>query len=54
LAVLGRGYSILYTLPTGQVLHRASDVVVGQELEARLASGRLNCMVTHVFDDSSV
>ena len=54
LAVLGRGYSILQTVPTGRILHRAKDVEVGQELEARLASGRLGCMVTRVFDDSPV
>ena len=54
LAILGRGYSILQTVPAGQILHRASDVGVGQELEAQLASGRLSCTVTQVFDDSSV
>ena len=54
LAILGRGYSILHMVPTGQVLHRAKDVGVGQELEAQLASGRLNCVVTRVVDDSSV
>ncbi|MCX5729386.1 MAG: exodeoxyribonuclease VII large subunit [Nitrospirae bacterium] len=54
LAILGRGYSILQTVPAGQILHRANDVEVGQELEAQLASGRLSCMVTRVFDDSSV
>ncbi len=54
LAILGRGYSILHTVPAGQILHRAKDVEVGQELEAQLASGRLGCMVTRVFDDSSV
>jgi exodeoxyribonuclease VII large subunit len=54
LAILGRGYSILHTVPAGQILHRANDVEVGQELEAQLASGRLSCMVTRVFDDSSV
>ena len=54
LAVLGRGYSILHTVPSGRILRRADDVEVGQELEARLASGRLSCMVTRVFDDSSV
>ena len=54
LAILGRGYSILQTVPAGQILHRANDVGVGQELEAQLASGRLSCMVTRVFDDSSV
>ena len=54
LAVLGRGYSILQTVPAGQVLHRANDVEIGDELEAHLASGRLNCRVTRVFTDSSV
>jgi exodeoxyribonuclease VII large subunit len=54
LAILGRGYSILQTVPAGQVLHRANDVKVGQELVAQLARGRLSCMVTRVFDDSSV
>ena len=54
LAILQRGYSILQTVPAGQILHRASDVEVGQELEAQLATGRLGCTVTRVCDDSSV
>ncbi|HSQ92393.1 MAG TPA: exodeoxyribonuclease VII large subunit [Nitrospiraceae bacterium] len=54
LAILGRGYSILQTVPDGQILRRANDVEVGQELEAQLASGRLGCMVTRVCNDSSV
>jgi exodeoxyribonuclease VII large subunit len=54
LAILGRGYSILQTVSTGQILHRASDVETGQELEAQLARGRLNCVVTRVLDDSPV
>jgi len=54
LAILGRGYSILQTVPAGQILHRASDVGVGQELEVQLASGQLSCIVTRVRDDSSV
>ncbi|MDP2382150.1 MAG: exodeoxyribonuclease VII large subunit [Nitrospirota bacterium] len=54
LAVLGRGYSILQTVPAGKILHRANDVEAGQELEAQLASGRLSCKVTRVFDDSAV
>ena len=54
LAVLGRGYSILQTVPAGKILHRANDVEVGQELEAQLVSGRLSCTVTRVFDDSAV
>jgi exodeoxyribonuclease VII large subunit len=52
LAILGRGYSILQTVPAGQVLHRASDVEVGQELEAQLSRGRLCCTVTRVCDGS--
>lgn len=54
LAILGRGYSILQTIPAGQILRLANDVEVGQELEAQLASGRLGCMVTRVCNDSSV
>jgi hypothetical protein len=29
-------------------------VEIGQEVAAQLSSGRLNCTVTHVFDDSPV
>jgi len=54
LAILERGYSIIQTVPAGQILHRASDVEAGQELEAQLASGRLSCRVTRVFDDSAI
>jgi exodeoxyribonuclease VII large subunit len=54
LAILGRGYCILQTVPAGQILHRANDVKVGQEIEAQLARGQLSCMVTRVCDDSSV
>jgi exodeoxyribonuclease VII large subunit len=54
LAILARGYSILYTVPAGQILRQASDVEVGQELEAQLASGRLSCQVMRVCDDSTV
>jgi exodeoxyribonuclease VII large subunit len=54
LAVLGRGYSILQTVPAGKILHRASDVEIGQELEAQLASGRLRSTVTQVLDGSTV
>jgi exodeoxyribonuclease VII large subunit len=54
LAILGRGYSILQTVPAGQILHQANDVEVGQAVLAQLARGRLNCLVTRVFDDSLV
>ncbi len=54
LGILGRGYSILQTIPARQILHRANDAEVGQELEAQLASGRLSCTVTRVCDDATV
>lgn len=54
LAILGRGYSILQTVPAGRILRRARDVEVGQELEAQLARGRLRCLVTRVVDGSTV
>ena len=54
LAILGRGYCILQTVPAGQILHRANDVKVGQEIVAQLARGQLSCLVTRVCDDSSV
>lgn len=54
LAILGRGYSILQTVPAGRILRRANDVEVGQEIEAQLTGGRLGCTVTRVYDDSSV
>ena len=54
LAILARGYSILHTVPAGQILRRASDVEVGQKLEAQLARGRLSCQVVRVCDDSTV
>jgi exodeoxyribonuclease VII large subunit len=54
LAILGRGYSILHTVPAGRIVRQASDVEVGQELEAQLSRGRLSCKVMHVYDNSTV
>jgi exodeoxyribonuclease VII large subunit len=53
LAILGRGYSILHNLGTGQIIRRAQDVRVGDELTARLASGQLGCVVKDVIPHSS-
>jgi exodeoxyribonuclease VII large subunit len=53
LAILGRGYSILYNLGTGQIIRRAQDVRIGDELKARLASGRLGCVVKDVIPPTS-
>jgi exodeoxyribonuclease VII large subunit len=54
LAILGRGYSILHSVPAGQIVRQASDVEVGQELEAQLSRGRLSCKVMRVCDNSTV
>jgi exodeoxyribonuclease VII large subunit len=53
LAILGRGYSILYNLGTGQIIRRAQDVRIGDELTARLASGQLGCVVKDVIAHTS-
>ncbi len=49
LDILKRGYSILQTVPTGHVVRRVSEVAVGEELHARLAEGRLLCLVKEVL-----
>ncbi|MBA2485707.1 MAG: exodeoxyribonuclease VII large subunit [Nitrospira sp.] len=49
LDILKRGYSILQTVPTGHVVRRVSEVAVGEELHARLAEGRLLCLVKKVL-----
>ena len=54
LATLGRGYSIIRERSTGAIVRDASDVAVGQELEARLAKGELLCSVTAVRPAPSV
>ena len=54
LAILGRGYGILRTVPGGQIVRHASDLEVGQELEAQLSRGRLSCKVMRICDNSTV
>jgi exodeoxyribonuclease VII large subunit len=53
LAVLGRGYSIVRTVPEGKVLRRASEVRVGRLVRARLAVGELDCVVKQIRSHSS-
>lgn len=52
LAVLARGYSIVQTVPEGTVVRRADQVAVGDEVSAKLASGRLLCVVREAVPDS--
>jgi exodeoxyribonuclease VII large subunit len=52
LAVLRRGYSIVQRVPEGEIVRKAEDVVVGQEVRARLAQGQLLCTVREVIPES--
>jgi exodeoxyribonuclease VII large subunit len=49
LACLARGYSIC-TLPSGEVVVRASQVAAGATVSVRLREGRLGCRVDEVRD----
>lgn len=49
LAILNRGYSVLQAMPSGQIVRRASEVAVGEVVQARLAEGRLLCLVNEVL-----
>ena len=48
LATLGRGYAIVTRLPDRGLLRDAADVAPGARVEARLARGRLLCLVHEV------
>jgi exodeoxyribonuclease VII large subunit len=54
LAILGRGYSIVETFSTREVIRDAGQVSVGQEVLARLGKGQLRCTVGEVIRDPSV
>lgn len=48
LATLQRGFSVLQTLPQGQVVWRADQVRVGQIIKATVAVGHLLCQVREI------
>ncbi|MEK7293747.1 MAG: exodeoxyribonuclease VII large subunit [Nitrospirota bacterium] len=52
LAILGRGYSIIQTVPDGTVVKRAQEVSVGDDVLAKLADGRLLCSVRKILPGS--
>jgi exodeoxyribonuclease VII large subunit len=54
LAILGRGYSIVETVSTHEIVRDASQVSAGQEVLTRLAKGQLRCTVREVMTDPSV
>ena len=45
LAVLARGYAVVYRLPGKQVVRKAHEVKLGQEISVRLSEGYLECTV---------
>lgn len=51
LAVLGRGYAIVCRREDGQIVRSAAEVAAGDEVEARLHSGRLICTVKQPVSD---
>ncbi|HET8580488.1 MAG TPA: exodeoxyribonuclease VII large subunit [Nitrospiraceae bacterium] len=52
LAILGRGYSIVQTVPDGLIVRRARDLSVGDEIRARLAEGQVLASVRQILPDS--
>ena len=52
LAILQRGFSIVYTISNRKVLRRASEVTVGEAVEVTLAEGQLVCQVEKVMPSS--
>ncbi len=54
LAILGRGYGILETIPYRQTIRDINQVSVGEQIRARLANGQLRCTVEEVSSGSSV
>ena len=53
LAILSRGYSILETSPGGKIVKDAQAVRVGDRIRARLAEGRLSCLVEQMEPPTS-
>jgi len=51
LATLARGYAIVTNASTGMVLHHATEITLGNMVEARLAGGRLHLRVIDVLPE---
>ena len=53
LAILARGYSIIKSVPQGDIVRSVGSVRVGMRVHARLTDGHLTCMVEKVQKDVS-
>jgi exodeoxyribonuclease VII large subunit len=51
LAILGRGYSILMHARNGEIVRKAADAQLDEEIIARLSQGQLRCTVKRVLPD---
>ncbi|MFQ5757865.1 MAG: exodeoxyribonuclease VII large subunit [Acidiferrobacterales bacterium] len=51
LSTLERGYAIVEKSATKQIIRNAHDVRTGEHVDARLAYGRLHCVVKDVLED---
>lgn len=51
LAVLQRGYSITRSVRSGEILRRADDARLGEDVNIRLATGRLNAKIEKIFQE---
>jgi exodeoxyribonuclease VII large subunit len=51
LATLGRGYALAQRVTDGELLRDASKVSIGEQIETRLAKGRLLCRVESTLTD---
>lgn len=52
LATLERGYAIVTTVPKATVVSNAAELTPGDCVAARLAKGRIQCIVEETFDDA--
>jgi exodeoxyribonuclease VII large subunit len=50
-AVLSRGYSIVRSRPTGELICASRQTAVGQDLEILLAEGSIGCEVTEILGE---
>lgn len=52
LAILGRGYAIVHSLPDQKIVRGVHEVAIGQEVRARLENGQLICKVQDIVPEA--
>jgi len=52
LSILGRGYSIVRSIPEGELIVSSRQTEVGKNLEIMLKEGKIECEVNKIFDSS--